>query len=401
MDINVANTALQQQKDYLLQTYARPDFVLVRGEGMTVYDGTGKSYQDWVAGIAVNALGYGDAGVRETLIQQMETGLIHTSNLYHTIPAAQLAQKLIEKSFADRVFFSNSGTEANEGALKFARRVAYDSGNENKRGIVAFSHAFHGRTLGSLSITPKDKYQLPFKPLLADVAIGEYNDIESARSLINDNTCAVFLEPIQGEGGIHEASHEFLRAVRELCDQHKAILIFDEVQCGVGRTGDLWAHEASGVTPDIMTLAKPLAAGFPIGAILVKQFVADHIKPGDHGSTFAGGPATTAVAAYVLDKISDPSFLEHVTETGDYLKERLTELNSPLIKEVRGRGLMIGVEMTIDVTPVVNAGYDQGLLLVNAGPDVIRLVPPLIATRDDVDNLIDRLTTILESLPHA
>jgi acetylornithine/N-succinyldiaminopimelate aminotransferase len=401
MDINEANTALQQQKDHLLQTYVRPDFVLVRGEGMTVYDSTGKAYQDWVAGIAVNALGYGDAGVRDTLLNQIETGLIHTSNLYHTVPAAQLAQKLTEKSFADRVFFSNSGTEANEGALKFARRVAYDTGNVNKRGIVAFSHAFHGRTLGSLSITPKDKYQAPFKPLLADVAIGEYNDIASAKALINDDTCAVFLEPIQGEGGIHEASPEFLRAVRDLCDKHHAILIFDEVQCGVGRTGDLWAHEASGVTPDIMTLAKPLAAGFPIGAILVKQFIADHIKPGDHGSTFAGGPATTAVAGYVLDRISDPEFLAHVEDTGDYLKERLLEINSPLIKEVRGRGLMIGVEMSIDVTPVINAGYEQGLLLVNAGADVIRLVPPLIATRDDVDNLIDRLTTILEALPHA
>jgi len=398
---DITSTALQQQKDFLLQTYARPEFVLEHAQGMTVYDTEGRAYQDWVAGIAVNALGYGDAGVREALMRQMETGLIHTSNLYHTIPSAQLAHKLVEKSFADRVFFSNSGTEANEGALKFARRVAYDSGSTTKHGIVAFSHAFHGRTLGSLSITPKDKYQVPFKPLLADVAIGEYNDIESARALINDDTCAVFLEPIQGEGGIHEASHEFLRAVREMCDAHKAILIFDEVQCGVGRTGDLWAHEASGVTPDIMTLAKPLAAGFPIGAILVKQFVADHIKPGDHGSTFAGGPATTAVAAYVLDKISDPTFLLHVRETGDYLKERLTELNSPLIKEVRGRGLMVGVEMTIDVTPIINAGYEQGLLLVNAGVDVIRLVPPLIATRDDVDNLVVRLTTILEQMPHA
>lgn len=401
MDIDTTTTTLHQQKDYLLQTYARPDFVLVRADGMTVYDSTGRAYQDWVAGIAVNALGYGDAGIREAMLRQIETGLIHTSNLYHTVPSAQLGQQLVEKSFADRVFFSNSGTEANEGALKFARRVAYDSGNPNKRGIVAFSHAFHGRTLGSLSVTPKDKYQLPFKPLLADVAIGEYNDIESAKALINDDTCAVILEPIQGEGGIHEATPEFLRAVRDLCDAHKAILIFDEVQCGVGRTGTLWAHEASSITPDIMTLAKPLAGGFPIGAILVTQAVADHIKPGDHGSTFAGGPAITAVAQYVLDRISDPAFLQHVNETGEYLKERLTEINSPLIKEVRGRGLMVGVEMTIDVNPIVQAGYEQGLLLVNAGPDVIRLVPPLIATRDDVDTLIDRLTKILETLPNA
>lgn len=401
LNLDTATAALQQQKDYLLQTYARPEFVIVRGEGMTVYDHTGRAYQDWVAGIAVNALGYGDAGVREAMLRQMETGLIHTSNLYHTIPAAQLAQKLIDRSFADRVFFSNSGAEANEGALKFARRVAYDSGKAHKRGIVAFSHAFHGRTLGALSVTPKDKYQLPFKPLLAEVSIGEYNDITSAQALINDDTCAVILEPIQGEGGIHEATPEFLRAVRDLCDKHHAILIFDEVQCGVGRTGDLWAHSASGVTPDIMTLAKPLAAGFPIGAILVTQAIADHIKPGDHGSTFAGGPATTAVAGYVIDKVSDAAFLQHVRDTGDYLKERLMELNSPHIREVRGRGLMIGVEMTIDVTPIVNAGYEHGLLLVNAGADVIRLVPPLIATRADVDTLIDRLTAILETLPHA
>src|SRR5215213_6666350 len=238
------HSAISNEKEYLVQTYSRPPFVLVRGEGATLYDEHGKAY--------------GDKGVAQAMQQQLETGIIHTSNLYHSEPHAALAKMLVEKSFADRVFFSNSGTEANEGALKFARRVAYDSGNPDKTQVVTFSHAFHGRTLASLSLTPKEKYQAPFKPLMPDVVLAEYNDIESARAAINDNTAAMILEPIQGEGGIHAATPEFLQAVRQLCDEHKAILIFDEVQCGMGRTGDLWAHTASGITPDIMTLAKPL-----------------------------------------------------------------------------------------------------------------------------------------------
>lgn len=398
---DTTQNTLQLSHDYLVQTYVRPDFVLVRGEGMTVYDSEGNAYADWVAGIAVNALGYGDKGVMERIQGQLKTGLIHLSNLYHNVPQAELARLLVEKSFADRVFFSNSGTEANEGAIKFARRVAYDSGNPHKTELVTFADAFHGRTMGALSLTPKDKYQKPFKPLLAGVTIAEYNNIESARNAITENTCAVILEPIQGEGGIHIASDEFLRAVRQFCDEKGAVLIFDEVQCGVGRTGKLWAHEWSGVTPDIMTIAKPLASGLPMGAILVTQRIADHIHAGDHGSTFAGNPFVTHVAEYVVNRISSPEFLAHVESVGTYLQERLSEINSPLIHEVRGRGLMVALELKGDVSAIIKAGYQHGLLLVNAGTNVIRLVPPLIAEKSDVDGLVERLTMILEATTHA
>lgn len=391
------NPVIQLENEHLVQSYKRPPFVLARGEGMTVYDTDGKAYQDWVAGIAVNALGYGDPGLTQT-IQQAATGLIHTSNLYYTEPQAKLAAALCEKSFADRVFFANSGTEANEGAIKFARKVAYDSGNPNKTEVVHFSHAFHGRTMGSLALTPKEKYQKPFGPLMPGAVLAEFNNIASAEAAITDNTAAVFVEPVQGEGGIHPATTEFMKALRDLCDQHHAVLIFDEIQCGMGRTGTLWAHEISGVTPDIMTLAKPLAGGLPIGAILTTEAVASHIHPGDHGTTFGGGPFVTGVAEYVLDRVSQPEFLAHVAEVGEYLQERLEELNSPLIKEVRGRGLMVGVEFSVDVAPMVEAGYQNGLLLVSAGQDVIRFIPPLIAEKSDVDTLVERLSTILSSL---
>ena len=391
------NPVIQLENEHLVQSYKRPPFVLTRGEGMTVYDSEGKAYLDWVAGIAVNALGYGDPGLTQTL-QQAATGLIHTSNLYYTEPQAKLAAALCEKSFADRAFFSNSGTEANEGAIKFARKVAYDSGNLDKTEVVHFSHAFHGRTMGSLALTPKEKYQKPFGPLMPGAVLAEFNDIAAAEAAITDKTAAVFVEPIQGEGGIHTATPEFLRALRDLCDKHHAVLIFDEIQCGMGRSGTLWAYEASGVTPDIMTLAKPLAGGLPIGAILTTEAVASHIHPGDHGTTFGGGPFVTAVAQYVLDRVSQSEFLAHVTEVGDYLHERLEELNSPQIKEVRGRGLMVAIELTVDVGAIVEAGYQNGLLLVNAGPDVIRFVPPLIAEKSDVDTLVERLSTMLANL---
>ncbi|MDZ4771255.1 MAG: aspartate aminotransferase family protein [Chloroflexota bacterium] len=382
---------------HIVQTYKRAPFVLTRGEGMTLYDDAGNAYLDWVAGIAVNALGYGDPGLTAA-IQRAAEGLLHTSNLYYTAPQVALAKALTERSFADRVFFSNSGTEANEGAIKFARRVAYDSGEADKVGLVCFSDAFHGRTMGTLSLTPKDKYQKPFKPLLADVIVARFNDLDSARDTITDRTAAVFIEPIQGEGGIYPANPEFLAGLRALCDQHGAMLVFDEVQCGVGRTGTLWAHETMGVTPDIMTLAKPLAGGLPIGAILTTEAVASHLHAGDHGSTFAGGPFITSVALYVLERIAEAGFLSHVRTVGAYLKERLEEINSPHIKEVRGYGLMVGLEMHVEVAPIVEAGYQHGLLLVNAGTHIIRFVPPLIAETGHVDMLVERLTGMLTAL---
>jgi predicted acetylornithine/succinylornithine family transaminase len=388
---------IEQDAAHVVQTYKRAPFVLTRGEGMMLYDDAGNAYHDWVAGIAVNALGYSDPGLTAA-IQRAAEGLLHTSNLYYTAPQAALAKLLTERSFADRVFFSNSGTEANEAAIKFARRAAYDTGEPDKVGLVCFSDAFHGRTMGTLSLTPKEKYQKPFKPLLADVTVAQFNDLESARAAITDKTAAVFIEPIQGEGGINPATPEFLAGLRALCDQHGAALVFDEVQCGVGRTGTLWAHEQMGVTPDIMTLAKPLAGGLPIGAILVTEAIASHLHAGDHGSTFAGGPFMTSIALYVVERIGQPSFLAHVRETGAYLKERLEEINSPHIKAVRGRGLMVGMELDIETGAVVEAGYKHGLLMVNAGTNVIRFVPPLIATPHEVDVLAERLTDILAAV---
>lgn len=393
---DLTNHIIGLENDHIVQSYKRPPFVLTRGEGVTVYDAEGKAYTDWVAGIAVNALGYGDAGLT-TAIQQAATGLLHTSNLYYTAPQAQLAARLCELSFADRAFFSNSGAEANEGAIKFARKMAYDAGKHEKTELVCFTNAFHGRTLGTLSVTPKDKYQKAFKPLIPGAKVAEYNNIASAEAAIDENTAAVIVEPIQGEGGIHAATPEFLRALRDLCDRYNAVLIFDEVQCGVGRTGELWANTGD-VTPDIMTLAKPLAGGLPIGAILTTEAVASHIHPGDHGSTFGGGPFITGVAEYVVDRISQPEFLAHVREVGEYLKERLEEINSPLVTEVRGYGLMVGMELSVDVSPVIEAGYEHGLLMVNAGPNVIRFVPPLVIEKSHVDALVEKLTSILSNI---
>ncbi len=388
---------IKLENQHLVQSYKRPPFVLERGEGVMLYDTAGNAYLDWVAGIAVNALGYADPELTE-VIQRAAAGLLHTSNLYYTAPQAELAALLCAKSFADRVFFTNSGAEANEGAIKFARKAAHASGNPHKTEIVSFSHAFHGRTMGALALTPKEKIQAPFRPLMPSVVIAEYNDIASAEAAINENTAAVFVEPVQGEGGIHLATSAFLQRLRQLCDQHNALLVFDEVQCGLGRTGTLWSNEPSGVEPDIMTLAKPLAGGLPIGAILTTNAVADHIQPGDHGSTFAGGPLITTVAHHVLERVSQPDFLAHVREVGSYLMERLKELNSPFIREVRGRGLMVGLELTIDVSPLIEAGYRHGLLLLNAGPNVIRFVPPLIVQKHHVDILIEKLAIMLMEL---
>ncbi len=393
-DTNLTQHIIDLDAEHVVQSYKRPPFVIVRGEGATLYDAEGKAYGDWVAGIAVNALGYSDPGLTEAL-RGAANGLVHMSNLYYTEGSAVLADALCRLSFADRVFFSNSGAEANEGAIKFARRVAFDSGHANKTELVCFTNAFHGRTLGALSLTPKEKYQGPFRPLIPGAHVAEYNNLESAAEFINENTAAVIVEPVQGEGGIYTADPQFLRGLRALCDRYNVVLIFDEIQCGMGRTGKLWAYEHTGVTPDIMTLAKPLAGGLPIGAILTSEAVASHIHPGDHGSTFGGGPYVTGVADYVLGRVSDPQFLAHVAETGEYLKERLQEINSPLIREVRGVGLMVGLELTIDAGPIIQAGYDAGLLMVNAGANVIRFVPPLIVGIEQVDQLIDRLTVLL------
>lgn len=395
-NVTLTDQLIEEEHEYIAQTYKRASFVLVHGEGVHLFDSDGKVYTDWVAGIAVNALGYQDAELTDA-IQTAAKGLIHVSNLYHTAPQIELAKSLVEKSFADRVFFTNSGTEANEGAIKFARKVAHENGLTDKTEVVCFTGAFHGRTMGSLALTPREKYQKPFLPLMPGAKVAEFNNLDSAKAVIGAKTAAVIIEPVQGEGGIYSASPEFLRGLRELCDQHGAVLIFDEIQCGMGRTGTLWAHEALGVTPDVMTIAKPLAGGLPIGAILLTEAVASAMHPGEHGTTFAGGPLVTGVAKVVLNRVSQPEFLAQVNEVGDYLMERLSEINSPIIKEVRGRGLMVAVELTVDTNAIIEAGYEQGLILVNAGTNVIRLVPPLIIEKQHVDELVEKLTVILSA----
>ena len=389
---------IQKDQQYSVPVAARPDFVLERGEGVTLYDTEGKGYTDWVAGIAVNALGYGDRALMDVVQRQMSTGLIHVSGLYHTPAHVELARLLCENSFADKAYFCNSGAEAIEGALKFARKVAYVNRQKNKTKVVSFSHAFHGRTMGALAITPKDKYQDPFKPMVPGAVIGEFNDIDSAKAAIDDDTVAVVVEPIQGEGGINLATADFLQTLRQLCDAHQATLVFDEIQCGLGRTGDLWAHSFSGVSPDIMVLAKPLAAGLPVGAILTTDAVASAMKPGDHGSTFSGGAVVMRAGELVVKRILSDGFMQHVKEVGDYLLERLQELNSPHIMEVRGRGLMAGIELDAAPAAIIEQGYEQGLLLASAGANVIRFIPPLIIEKPHVDELIEKLTVILEGI---
>lgn len=385
---------LSLAEKYLVPTYARPQLVFTHGEGAYLYDDQGNRYLDFVAGIAVNALGHADPAWAQVVAEQAMK-LTHLSNLYHNAPQLQLAQQLVENSFADKLFFSNTGSEANEAALKFARKYARVHHGEGKTGIVAFSHSFHGRTMGALSVTHKAKYRAPFAPLVPGVTFAEYNDLAGASAVIGAETCAVIVEPVQGEGGVHAAAPLFLKGLRDLCDEHDALLIFDEVQCGLGRSGHLWAHEALGVTPDIMTIAKPLAGGLPLGAALVTERVAAAIQPGDHGSTFAGGPLVCAAALHVFDRVNQPAFLNHVQETGAYLRHRLQTLESDKVVEVRGLGLMVGLELNVPVADVVAAARNKGLLLVNAGDNVIRFVPPLTVTRPQIDEAMEVLSACL------
>ena len=393
-----AEDVVQAESQYILQTYVRPEMVLDHGEGAYVYDSDGKRYLDFAAGIAVTALGHSDEEWAAAVADQAAT-LTHVSNLYYTAPQVELARRLVENSFADKVFFCNSGAEANEAALKFARKWAKveigDWRSEiasespiSKSKIVAFTGSFHGRSMGALSVTYKEKYRQPFEPLVPGVTFGTFNDLESAGQVIDDNTCAVIVEPIQGEGGVHAATPEFLEEVRRLCDEHKALLIFDEVQCGLGRTGHLWAHQSYGVTPDIMTLAKPLAGGLPIGATLVTQRVAEAIKPGDHGSTFAAGPLVCRAAQVVFDRVNRPAFLQQVQENGAYLRHRLQTLESEKIVNVRGQGLLVGLELNTGVAPLVAAARERGLLIISAGDNTLRLAPPLIITRAHIDTAV-------------
>lgn len=372
----------------LVGVYAQPDFVLARGEGCRVWDESGREYLDFTAGIAVNALGHASPVVAGAIQDALSRGLIHTSNLFATRPAMELATLLVQRAFPSRVFFCNSGAEANEAALKFARRWAGSTGQDARRDFLAFRGAFHGRLFGTLAATDREAYQAPFRPLMPGVRFAELEDLDGVERLLSGGTVAgVLVEPIQGEGGVRPVPDDFLRALREACDRTGTLLVFDEIQCGLGRTGKAFAHQHAGVTPDLMTLAKPLAGGLPMGAVLAAPHVADAMRPGDHGTTFGGGPLVASVALAVVRTVTEPGFLAGVVASGEHLAEGLAALAAevPGVRAVRGRGLIQGLVLEGQAGPVVARARELGLLVVSAGPDVVRFVPPLTVTRDELD----------------
>ena len=375
----------------LLGVYARVGPLFVAGEGSELIAEDGTRYLDFVAGIAVNALGYNSPVIREAVLRALDAGLIHVSNLYRTEPGERLAAELT-KSFGGQAFFCNSGAEANEGAFKFARKWS------QKTDIVAFTGAFHGRLFASLAATDRPDYRRPFEPLLAGVQIIPLGDVAAAqRAITPDRTAAVIIEPVQGEGGVRPVADEFLVFLRNRCSETGTALIFDEVQCGLGRTGTLFAAEPSGVVPDMYTLAKPLGGGLPMGAILVSDAIAAALAPGDHATTFGGGPLVSSVALAVVRTIAEPDFLAAVRQKSEWLATRLASLaaRSPRVREIRGRGLMWGLELAEPAAPFVTAARERGLLVLTAGANVLRLVPPLVITPHDLERGVAILEEVL------
>jgi acetylornithine/N-succinyldiaminopimelate aminotransferase len=371
-----------QTTSALLGVYKPAGPAFVGGEGCSLIAEDGRRYLDFTSGIAVNALGYGDPDVAEAIRGALDAGLIHTSNLFRTGPAAELAARLAANSFADRVFFCNSGAEANEGAIKFARRWA----GPDRPEIIAFRGGFHGRTMGALAATDRAAYQDPFRPLMPGVVFCDVGDVgEVDRLLARGRTAAVIIEPVQAEGGVKPVNAGFLKALRYLCDESGALLVMDEVQTGLGRTGNLWAHQAAGIAPDIMTLAKPLAGGLPMGAVLVTEAVASALKPGDHGSTFGGGVLVASAALAACRKIGAEAFLAEVRRKGTLLADLLgaLALRRPCVRAVRGAGLLWGIEVD-GAADIVSRALDSGLLLCSAGADVVRLLPPLVIEDDEL-----------------
>jgi len=381
----------------ILGTYKRAPMRFIRGDGVELFDEDGRGYIDFSSGIGVNALGYGDAGLRAVVQSTLETGLIHVSNLYRTEPGERLAHFLVENSFASSVFFCNSGAEANEGAFKFARRWGRAVGSDGKTGIVALRGGFHGRLFGSLAATDRPSYRAPFRPLAGGISICERDTVELDAALDGESVAAVIVEPVQGEGGVRVVELELLRYLRRITAEREIALIFDEIQCGLGRLGTFMAHERFGVTPDMVTLAKPLAGGLPMGAILVTHEIAETIKPGDHGTTFGGGPMVAAVADYVVRRLADPRLLASVRENGEWLGEQLSALarRSNRVRAVRGMGYMWGVDVVEPAADVVTRGWDAGLLIITAGEHTLRLLPPLVAERDDLSRGLGILERIL------
>ncbi|MFQ9012720.1 MAG: aspartate aminotransferase family protein [Lacrimispora saccharolytica] len=388
------NEIMEKAENYVLHTYNRYPVVLDHGKGVRLYDVEGKEYLDFAAGIAVFALGYGNETYNQTLKDQIDR-LIHTSNLYYNEPMADAAEKLVKASGMDKVFFTNSGTEAIEGALKAARKYAYLRDGHSDHEIIAMNHSFHGRSMGALSVTGNTHYQDPFRPLIGGIRFADFNDLESVKAQVTEKTCAIILETVQGEGGIYPADPEFLKGVRALCDEKDILLILDEIQCGMGRTGSMFAWQQYGVKPDIMTCAKALGCGIPVGAFVLNQKTADHsLVPGDHGTTYGGNPLACAAVSAVFDIFEKEKIVDHVQQVSAYLEKRLDELveKYDFLTVRRGKGLMQGLEVSgRPVGEIVQQALKNGLLVITAGSDVLRMVPPLVITEADVDEMIEKL----------
>ena len=389
---------MDETEQYVLHTYNRFPVVFERGEGVRLYDVDGKEYLDFGAGIAVFALGYGNRAYNDALKAQIDK-LVHTSNLFYHTPLRDAAKKVIGHTGMSRVFFTNSGAEAIEGAIKAARKYAFLKDGSNDHEIVAMNQSFHGRTIGALSVTGNPHYQDPFKPLMGGVRFADFNDFESVKAAVNEKTCAILLETVQGEGGIHPADPGFLTSIRKLCDEKDILLILDEIQCGMGRCGSWFACDQYRIKPDIMTLAKALGCGIPVGAfVLNEKTAASSLAPGDHGTTYGGNPLACAAVSTVFDLFEQEKIVEHVQELAPYLEQRLDELVAKFdfLKMRRGMGFMQGIVVEgRPVGDIVKKAIANGLVILSAGSDVLRLVPPLIITKDDIDEMIGKLETVL------
>lgn len=390
------NEYMKMTEENLLHTYNRFPITLDRGDGVYLYDTDGKKYLDFMAGIAVSGLGYGNVELKNALKEQIDN-LLHSSNLYYNTTCGKAAEALRRVSGMDRIFFTNSGAEANEGALKAARKYAWQK-KSGRFEFIAMKDSFHGRTMGALSVTEHPAYREPFEPLIPGVSFAEFNNLESVKKLVNEKTCGIIVEPVQGEGGINTATKEFMTGIRKLCDEEGILMICDEIQCGMARTGEMFAWQLYGTKPDIMTMAKAIGSGVPVGAFAMTKAVAEaSLKPGDHGTTYGGNPLACAAVAKTLEIYEKQKLAAHVKEVGDYLEEQLKKLveDYDCVVEQRGLGLIRGIKLSGPVGKVVKKAMEEGLLIISARSDVIRLVPPLVIEKEHVDEMIEKLRKVL------
>lgn len=394
-----AQEYIDQAEQYLIHTYNRYQLVLEKGDGVYLYDVNGDKYLDFTSGIAVFALGYNNKAFNDALKEQIDK-LIHTSNFFYSPKLGDAASKVVHATGLDRVFFTNSGTEAIEGAIKLARKYAFLRDGHTNHEIISMNHSFHGRSLGALSVTGNTHYQEAFQPLIGGVVFAEYNNFESVLEKVNEKTCAIIMETVQGEGGIYPANKEFIQKIRALCDEKDILLICDEIQCGMGRTGTMYAYEQYGIKPDIVTTAKALGCGVPVGAFAATEKVAKSLVPGDHGTTYGGNPFVVAAVSKVFDLFQEMKVLDHIQETAPYLEAKLDELKNKydFIIDRRGLGFMQGLEFSIPVAPIIKKALEEKLILINAGTNIIRFVPPLVIEKEHIDEMVAILDKVLSEV---